>query len=180
MMETGRLILRDWREEDIDAFIAHTNTPSVMRWLGGVQASEVLRERIETRMMRWQKERGFTLWIVERKADREVLGFCGIKIADDEGSPVAGEYEAGWRFRENAWGQGYAGEAAIASLDFAFDCLGAEQVVALTVIDNEPSWRLMDRLGMTRRPDLDYEGPEWAETPVIVYVIKKEEWTARP
>ena len=51
--------------------------------------------------------------------------------------------------------------------------------MALTVIGNRPSWRLMERLGMTRRPDLDYEGPIWAETPVIVYAIEREEWQAR-
>jgi RimJ/RimL family protein N-acetyltransferase len=82
----------------------------------------------------------------------------------------------GWRLREDAWGKGYAKEAATASLDFAFERLGAERVVSLTVIGNEPSWGLMERLGMTRRPDLDYEGPSWADTPVIVYVMEKDEW----
>lgn len=179
MIETERLILRDWRTEDIEPFIRHTNLPAVMRWLGGVQPPDVLRERIESRMMRWQEERGFTFWVVERKADGELLGFCGLKIADDEGSGAFGEYEIGWRLRADRWGQGYAKEAAIASLDFAFEGLGAERVVALTVIGNEPSWGLMERLGMTRRPDLDYEGPEWAETPVIVYEVEKAQWRAR-
>ncbi len=64
-------------------------------------------------------------------------------------------YEVGWRLREDAWGQGYAKEAAIASLDFAFDTLGADRVVAITFPGNEASWGLMERLGMTRRPELD-------------------------
>jgi RimJ/RimL family protein N-acetyltransferase len=89
---------------------------------------------------------------------------------------VEGEYEIGWRLREDAWGRGYAKEAAIASLDHAFGQLGAERVVALTVEGNGPSWGLMERLGMKRRPDLDYEGPEWAEGTVIVYLIRREEW----
>jgi hypothetical protein len=54
------------------------------------------------------------------QADGALLGFCGLKIADDPGSPVEGEYEIGWRLREDAWGQGYAKEAATASLDHAF------------------------------------------------------------
>ena len=78
-------------------------------------------------MMRWQEERGFTFWVVERKADGELLGFCGIKIADTAGSPIEGVHEVGWRLREDVWGQGYAKEAAIASLDFAFDALGADR-----------------------------------------------------
>ena len=81
--------------------------------------------------MRWQ-ERGFTFWAVERKADGELLGFCGLKLADTPGSPIEGMVEVGWRLREDAWGQGYAKEAAIASLDFAFDTLGADRVVAIT------------------------------------------------
>ena len=134
MIETDRLILRDWREEDIDPFIRHTNVEPVMRWLGGVQTDAHLRDIIRTRLMRWQAERGFTFWAVERKSDGALLGFCGLKIADSPGSPIEGEYEVGWRLREDAWGQGYAKEAAIASLDFAFERLGAQRVVAITFI----------------------------------------------
>ena len=178
MIETSRLLLRNWRQEDFEPFIQRTNTPAVMRWLGGVQEPEMLRNRIARHFMAWQEERGFTFWALERKADGDLIGFCGIKIGDDEGSPVFGDYEIGWRLREDAWGQGYAKEAAIASLDFAFGRLSAQQVVALTVDGNEPSWGLMQRLGMRRRPDLDYEGPAWAETPVIVHLIRRDEWKA--
>lgn len=179
MIETERLILRGWREEDVEPFIRHTNTPAVMRWLGGVQPDAYLRAAILDKFTRWQKERGFTFWAVERRADRELLGFCGLKLADDPGTAVEGLHEAGWRLREDAWGHGYAKEAATASLNFAFNEAGAEQVVSLTVIGNKPSWGLMERLGMTRRPDLDYVGAPWAETPVIVYMIGKGEWRAR-
>ena len=179
MIETARLLLRNWREEDFGPFVEATNTPAVMRWLGGVHDPDHLRDRLRSRFMGWQEECGFTFWALERKADGALIGFCGLKIADDEGSPVEGEYEVGWRLCEDAWGRGYAKEAAIASLDFAFGQLGAERVVALTVTGNEGSWGLMERLGMTRRPDLDYDGPDWAETPVIVYVMKRDEWQAR-
>src|SRR5688500_1702712 len=114
MIETERLLLRDWREEDIEPFILSTNTPAVMRWLAGVMQPEAAREKVEDRLMRWQRERGFTFWVVERKADNELLGFCGIKLADAPTSPCPGEYEIGWRLREDCWGQGYAKEAAAA------------------------------------------------------------------
>jgi len=174
VIETERLLLRDWREEDIAPFVRHTNTPAVMRWLGGVRPDDEMAELVRTRMMRWQEERGFTFWVVERKADGELLGFCGLKLGDDSGSPVEGEVEVGWRLREDAWGKGYAKESAIASLDFAAERLGAERVVALTVIENVASWGLMERLGMVRRPDLDYSGPYWAQGPVIVYEWRPE------
>lgn len=179
MIETERLLLRGWREGDVEPFLRHTNTPSVMRWLGGVRGEDKVREMLLGTFNQWQEERGFTFWAVERRSDRALLGFCGLKLADDEGTQIQGLHEVGWRLREDAWGRGYAREAATASLDFAFDRAGAEQVVALTVTGNEASWRLMERLGMTRRPELDYEGPDWAETPVIVYVIGKDQWPAR-
>ena len=174
-IETERLVLREWAEDDIEPFL-RLNTPAVMRWLGGVRSREDMEQAVRSRFIPWQRDRGFTFWVVERKQDGELLGFCGIKIADDAGSPVEGEYEIGWRLREDVWGQGYAREAAAASLDHVFDRIGAERVVALTVEGNQASWGLMERLGMTRRPDLDYDGPAWAEGRVIVYLIRREEW----
>jgi RimJ/RimL family protein N-acetyltransferase len=147
-----------------------------MRWLGGVRTREQQSAAVRERFMAWQESLGFTFWALERKADRELLGFCGLKIADDPQSPVEGALEVGWRLREDAWGQGYAKEAARASLDFAFERLGAERVVALTVEGNSPSWGLMLRLGMTRRPDLDYDTALWADGPVIVYELRREQW----
>ena len=176
MIETPRLLLRDWREADVEPFVRHTNTPAVMRWLGGVKPTAEMERLLRTRMMRWQEERGFTFWAVERTSDGELLGFCGLKLSDDSGSPVEGELEVGWRLREDAWGQGYAKESATASLNYAFDRLGAERVVALTVAENGPSWGLMERLGMVRRADLDFTGAHWADGPVIVYEARRELW----
>lgn len=176
VIETPRLTLRNWTMEDAEPFIRHLNTPAVMRWLGGVRTPEQQREVVSGRFMRWQEELGFTFWVVERKEDGALLGLCGLKIADDAGSPVEGCHEIGWRLREDAWGRGYARDAAAASLGFAFKRLEVERVVALTVTGNEASWGLMLRLGMTRRPDLDYVGANWAEGSVIVYEIRREQW----
>jgi RimJ/RimL family protein N-acetyltransferase len=176
VIETERLLLRNWRADDLAPFLEHTNTPAVMRWLGGVTPEPEASARITGRLMVWQKERGFTFWIVERKADGALLGFCGIKLADMPGSPIEGAYEIGWRLREDAWGQGYAKEAAIASLDFAFERIGADRVVAITFQGNEPSWGLMERLGMTRRPALDHDDPRFGDqNPTIVYDIRPGE-----
>jgi RimJ/RimL family protein N-acetyltransferase len=175
VIETERLYLRNWSPDDLEPWLA-LNTEPVMRWLGGVRTRERSLATITDALMPWQESRGFTFWALERKSDGALLGFCGIKIGDDPGSPVEGDFEIGWRLREGAWGQGYAKEAAAVSLDHAFSMLGAERVVALTVEGNKPSWGLMERLGMTRRPDLDYDGPEWAEGRVIVYAIGREEW----
>jgi RimJ/RimL family protein N-acetyltransferase len=129
---------------------------------------------------------GHTFWVLERKADGghlsgEMLGFCGLKRASVEDSPVFGMVEVGWRLREDAWGKGYAKEAAIASLDLGFSRYGADQIIALTLDGNTASWGLMHRLGMTRRNDLDYFDENWSAefNPNIVYLITAQEWAER-
>ncbi len=184
--ETERLILRDWRDEaDWEAFVACTNTPAVMEWLGGVLGEDG-RAAQRSRVENCRAVNGFCFWLVERKHDSghladETLGFCGLKRADAPGSSVTGEIEVGWRFREDAWGRGYAKEAAIAALDAGFEIFGAERVVSITVEGNAPSWGLMKRLGMTHRPALDYADdrydPPWRDA--VVYDIARDEWQGR-
>ena len=179
-IETGRLRLRDWREEDIEPFIRHLNVEPVMRWLGGVRTPEQQVAAVRERFMAWQESRGFTFWAVERKADGELLGFCGLKRVNSAGTDLTGQFEIGWRLRESAWGQGYAKEAAIASLDLAFGKFGAPHVVALTIGPNSESQGLMKRLGMSRRDDLDFDDPRFGPdmNPTIVYRIDAGEWPA--
>lgn len=179
---TERLVLRDWRDEDWPEFFRHTNTPAVMRWLGGV-LDEGQQAAMRARVEACAAEHGHCFWAVERTADGgylsgALLGFCGIKRADAPGSTVAGEFEIGWRFREDAWGRGYAREAATASLDAGFGQFGAAEIVALTVIGNKASWGLMQRLGMRRRPELDYPDArfEGELRDTIVHAIARDDW----
>ena len=180
-VETDRLNLREWSEGDGDRFYSIMNTPAVMRHLGGVQ-DRASWEAALGRINGFQRDFGHTFWLVERKSDGELLGFCGLKRVNAEGTPLKGEVEIGWRLRESAWGQGYAKEAAIASLDLAFDQFGARYVVALTIGPNADSQGLMKRLGMSRREDLDFNDPRLKPelNPTIVYSIDAAEWrTAR-
>ncbi|MDQ0566554.1 GNAT family N-acetyltransferase [Erythrobacter citreus] len=176
--ETDRLILRDWREEDWPFFWEGTNTPGVMRWLGGV-CDGAKRDAAQQRLLSYEREHGHTFWCVERRGDGAILGFCGLKRSNQTGGPL-GMMEVGWRLREDAWGRGYAKEAATASLDLAFDRFDAEEVIAMTVQRNTASWGLMQRLGMRRRADLDFDNAEFdKEDPVIiVYSIDRASWTA--
>ncbi|MAF28570.1 MAG: GNAT family N-acetyltransferase [Croceicoccus sp.] len=180
-VETERLVLRDWTDADREEFLRHTNTPAVMQWLGGVMDAAKAGSAMD-RLLAYQRDHGFTFWVVSRKDDGghlsgEVLGFCGLKRANLPPGPV-GDVEIGWRLREDAWGHGYAREAAQASLRLAFERFDAPHVIALTVMDNRPSWGLMERLGMKRRPDLDFraEGEAaWAEN-ISAWSIPRREW----
>ncbi len=172
--ETERLILRDWREDDWGPFWEGTNTPNVMRWLGGVADAATMaaaQERIEG----YRRDFGHTFWPLERREDGALLGFCGLKRCNEENGPT-GDVEVGWRLREDAWGKGYAKEAAYASLRLGFERWAAPHIIALTVQENTPSWGLMERLGMERREDLDFESTIFGPESVIVYSITREQW----
>ena len=175
---TERLVLRTWEDGDSGRFYEVMNTPAVMRHLGGVQ-DRATWDAAKERLDGYQRDFGHTFWIVERIADGELLGFCGLKRVNAENSgPIAGNVEIGWRLRESAWGQGIAKEAAIASLDLAFGRFAAPHVVALTVAGNEGSWGLMERLGMIRRKDLDFDDPRFGPelNPTIIYWIEADAW----
>ena len=177
---TARLNLRTWDPADLDEFIRATNTPAVMRWLGGVWPREEHEAGFE-RIQSYQREFGHTLWIVENRATEELLGFCGLKRVNAPGAgDLAGTAEVGWRLRESAWGQGIAKEAAIASLDLAFGRFAYPEVVALTVEGNLPSQGLMTRLGMRRRADLDFIDERHLESlgPTVVWSIVAADWPA--
>jgi RimJ/RimL family protein N-acetyltransferase len=178
--ETERLILRDWDDEDEVRFYEVMNRPEVMRHLGGVQLPDEWRAAY-SRARGFSREFGHTFWIVEDRASREILGFCGIKRVNAPGAgELTGKHEIGWRLRPEAWGKGIAKEAAIASLDLAFGRFEAPHVIAMTVPDNRASWGLMKRLGMSRRAELDFTderfGPEL--NPSIVYWLESEAWPA--
>lgn len=182
--ETRRLILRDWRGEDWAEFWRVTNTPAVMRWLGD-ELDEAGMQAAWERLQGYARDYGHTLWLLERKADGghlsgEVLGFCGLKRSNVEGESVFGMVEIGWRLREDAWHRGYAKEAAVASLELGFRRFGADEIVALTVPGNLASWGLMERLGMVRRPDLDFDDPRVGPelNPHIVYSLTAPQWVA--
>lgn len=177
--ETERLCLRNWRPGDRAEFLRHLNTPAVMRWLGGVQ-DQATADAAFDRIDGFQRDFGHTFWIVERKADGALLGFCGLKRVNAPGAPFPGDFEVGWRLREDTWGQGMAKEAAIASLDLAFERFGAPHVVALTVRGNASSQGLMKRLGMNRREDMDFVDqrfdPDGELSPTVVYRIDAADW----
>lgn len=178
--QTERLRLRTWDDDGWAEFVRITNTAAVMRWLGGVSSPEQM-DAARARLDAYQAEYGFTFWAVERRSDDALLGFCGLKRANAPGAePLHGEVEVGWRLREDAWGQGYAREAATASLDLAFDRFSAPRVIAFTARGNLPSRGLMKRLGMRTMPEHDYIDRRFpadaAPNPQLTFAITADEW----
>lgn len=168
--------MRSWRNGDLDAFDQLLNVPAVARTVGGLNTREEIAAALK-RLVNSQSEHGFCFWALERLCDGAFLGFCGIEPFNDESAPLVmqGAPEIGWRLREDAWGQGYAREAAAASLTLAFGRFGLAEVYAITLANNAASWGLMRRLGMTARPDLDFDMPLHGRH--VTYRIGSNAWT---
>jgi RimJ/RimL family protein N-acetyltransferase len=157
MIETERLILREWRDADIDPFAAMCADPRVMATLGSLMT------RAETaalvgRAVSLQARDGHCFWAMEARDTGEFFGWCG--LIRGNAPTIAGKLEIGWRLAHAHWGKGYAREAAQASLDWGFAHRGNDDSIwAVTTPGNVRSWGLMARLGMTRNRALDFDHP---------------------
>ena len=158
---TERLTLRDWRGSDAAPFAAMNADPEVMTYFPAPQSAAESEAMLERMRGHWA-EHGFGLWAVERSSDATFLGFTGLTRPSFE-AHFTPAVEVGWRFARNAWGAGYATEAARAALAFGFETLGIEEIVSFTVPANERSWRVMERIGMTRDPADDFDHPRLPE-----------------
>ncbi|RPE79666.1 GNAT family N-acetyltransferase [Vulcaniibacterium tengchongense] len=184
MIETVRLRLRPCRDSDKPAFAAILNTPRMTAELGGVRPRAEIDALVDKRIAD-QARHGHSYWAVELRDSGELIGTCGIRVADDyPGTPVQGMYEIGWRIAERHWGRGYAREAAQASLAWAWAHTPAPCVAAWTTPANERSRRLMQRLGLARRPELDFVKPAKGDAepamPLVVYAIDRPAPSAAP
>ena len=161
MIETERLILRTPEDPDRDAIAAINGDPRVGDWLGGVQTreqSDAMVDRVRDHISR----KGWGFWVVERKADRAVIGMTGLMAMHDD-LPPGPAIEIGWRLAADNWGQGYATEAAQAALGWGFVTLDPPEVIAITADTNLRSQAIMRRIGMSPEPHRDFDHPRLAE-----------------
>ncbi|MBO9559551.1 MAG: GNAT family N-acetyltransferase [Caulobacter sp.] len=173
MITTDRLVLRPAIDADRDAIAAINAHPRVGEWLGGVRdraASDAFVDRVQAH----DAEHGFGFWVVERRADARVIGMTGVWWVPPEVGLAEPAVEIGWRFLPDAWGQGYATEAARAALDHGFGTLGFSEIIAFTARTNLASQAVMKRIGMVYAPERDFEHPGVAERdplkPHVVFV----------
>lgn len=152
-IETPRLRLRPWQEDDRAGFAALHADPQVMADLGGPierAASDAKLDRYRAAFAR----HGFSRWAVTA-LDGALLGYTGV-MPEAEGHPLGRHFQVGWRFARRAWGHGYATEATSAVLDDAFGRAGLKEILAYTAPDNARSQAVMARLGLQRDPLRDF------------------------
>lgn len=155
LIETDRLFMRDWRGEDVDDFHRLHTDSRVMETLGPLKTRDETAALIDDLKGRSARNVGYTYWPLVRKTDGRVIGFCGLDRGYE--GPIAGELEIGWRLARDCWGKGYANEAALACLDWATEHFPGERVVAITARINKPSRALMERIGMSHAPAMDFD-----------------------
>ncbi len=158
ILVTQRLKLREWREADRDPWAAMSADREVMEFFPSTldrAAADAAFDRFSAAL----DERGWGLWAVEH--DGTFLGFTGLNPVgfDAHFTPAI---EIGWRLRRDAWGHGFATEAARAVVGFAVDQLGLPEIVSFTSVGNVRSRAVMERLGMTRDPGDDFDNPRVA------------------
>ena len=178
-LECERLILRNWRNDDRPTMHRLNSDEAVMKFF------PFRRSRIESNLMMETVRNkisinGYGFAAVEIKQTGEVVGMAG--ISDFSANlPFTPAVEIGWRFLPEAWGNGYATEAAREWLNFAFTKLELEKVVSFAVVENTGSIAVMKRLGMRQYPELDFNHPSVSdEYPDLVrhvlYSISRSEF----
>lgn len=177
VLETPRLILRVIREDDLDPHMALLNTPAVMEHLGGVQPREAIAAKHQAARDSFAAH-GFGFMMMEERASGELVGHCGLRHVAHPRAPNPQDHEIGWLVRQDRWRRGYAHEAMRAVIDWSFAVHHAPQLVALTCEANLGSWRLMEKLGMERREDLDFTDPA-DPAPIIQYAITRAAWESQ-
>ena len=158
ILETERLLLRSWLEQDRDLFREINADPKVMEFFPfrrNHAESDLLFERVNAMIL----EEGLGFYAVELKETQEAVGFCGLAPANMPGIFPPEMIEIGWRLATRFWGHGYVTEAAAALLDHAFRVRGLRSVVSFAVASNHRSTAVMQRIGMKAFPNLDFDHP---------------------
>jgi len=181
-LETERLLLRRFTEADVQDLVELDRDPDVMRFINGGRATP--REEVENELLpaflgHYERYAGYGFWAAIEKSTGEFLGWFHLRPGE---GAAPGEVELGYRLRRSAWGKGYATEGSKALIDKAFAELGAERVVASTMVVNVASRRVLEKAGLRfvrvfhqSWPD-SIEGEEEGD---VEYGLLRSEWAQR-
>lgn len=169
-LQTERLHLRRYRKDDFEDAYRLTSDPQVMRYYPAPYDRDRVARMIDN-VLRSYDTLGYSVLVVERKSDGAYLGQIGLLHWDDVDGRE--DVEVAYMLAADAWGQGYATEAARACRDWAFERLGVDRVVSFIAPANEPSMRVAERNGMTRIKRLDENR---LGIPIYVYAIDRADW----
>jgi RimJ/RimL family protein N-acetyltransferase len=158
-LETPRLLLRRWQEDDREPFAEMNADPVVMHYFEAPMTREQSDEAIDRYLAAFDRE-GFSFFAATLLETGDFIGTIGLQTMRDAVPNLPQPaVEIGWRLTQSTQSKGFATEGARTIVDFAFNQLGLNEVVAITAIPNKSSRRVMEKLGMTHRPELDFDHP---------------------
>ena len=181
-LRTTRLLLRGWRESDLAPFAALNRDARVREHFPGGPVPRAESDALVERLIARWRDDGHAPWAVEVLGDGQFIGFIGLLTVHFD-APFTPAVEVGWRLAHRAWGHGYATEGAQASLRWGFEVLGLGEIVSFTAPGNTRSRAVMERLGMTRDLDADFDHPRIEEgDPLrrqVLYRLRRADWEQR-
>jgi RimJ/RimL family protein N-acetyltransferase len=177
---TARLRLRRWKSSDREPFRQINSDLRVTELLAGALSHDQSDEMIG-RLERHFEQHGFGMYAVELRESSRLIGALGLYTPTFE-APFLPAVEIAWRLAAANWGQGLATEGAREVVRHAFEEIHLKELVAFTVPANVRSWRVMERIGMTRDPGCDFEHPVFppghALRPHLLYRLSRTDWLA--
>lgn len=170
IIETERLILRTWKEEDIKPYFDINRDVKVIEFLWGPLTLEQVTDFISAQNKQ-QEQYDYTLWAAELKSTNALIGFIGLNYTDWK-AHFTPAVEVGWRLGSQYWGNGYATEGAKAALEYGFNKVGLTEIVSFTVPANIKSIKVMERIGMQRDLKGAFSHPKVAlGSPLSLHVL---------
>jgi len=180
VITTDRMTLRQWQQGDLAPFAEMNADPDVMEFFERPLTREETGKSFKHFSVGIEKN-GFGLWAVELRQDGSFIGMIGLEPVGTE-LPFGPTVEISWRLRQNVWGQGLAPEGASAALAYGFYECGLTDVVSMTALVNKPSWRVMEKIGMTRDMDGTFDHPKVSDGHAVkqhcLYRISASEFKA--
>jgi len=168
---TQRLVLREFAADDLDALHALDSDPRVMRYLNDGRPST--REEAETALARvlrrYTENPGQGVWHVSRRDTAQFIGWVSLKFAGE--SP---DVEVGYRYVHDAWGHGFATEAATRMLERGFEMLGLQRIIGVTHPDNAASQHVLSKIGMR-----DEGWGRYYDKDLRLFAIARSQWIER-
>jgi ribosomal-protein-alanine N-acetyltransferase len=165
MLETKRLILRQFETDDVSELLRHRSDAEIMKYLGGTQNRATVKKRIKLYADFYQKH-GYGFCAMIWRETGQFIGVGGIQI-----SATSGETEVGYTVDKEFWGRGIATECTIACLDYGFEKLELNKIVALTHPENIGSKRVLEKAGMSLEKETENMGETWLQ-----YMVTKDKY----
>lgn len=182
-LETSRLILRRCQEEDRDLFYELSSDPAVLEFFPFRRGREDA-DTVFTMIRDITPEPGFDLLVMALKLSGEAIGLCGLSKLQREPYLPKGAVEIGWRISARHWRNGYATEAGMALLGYAFETLRLDEILSIAVHDNRAALAVMRKIGMHPDPASDFDHPQIPDTHPhlkrhVVYRQSAAKWRSR-